>query len=121
MEPEPEYTELGIKIHKFRFTLRVQRRTPTPSMSEDNDGASGASGSRPGSRQIRSRTNSTASSIADSLGLLGIFSFFKFPPQNFNHFLLQGPKYFDFAIFWRPNSTYENLDTKLQNVSKIMN
>ena len=54
---DPEYTELGIKIHKFRFTLRVQRRTPTP--SEDG-------------RSTRSRTPSTASSIADSLGLLNL-------------------------------------------------
>ena len=60
--PDPEYTELGIKIHKFRFTLRVQRRTPTPSMtSEDGE-----------NQRPRSRTNSTASSIADSLGLLAL-------------------------------------------------
>jgi len=59
--PDPEYTELGIKIHKFRFTLRVQRRTPTPSMTSE-DGVS----------TTRSRTNSTASSIADSLGLLNL-------------------------------------------------
>ena len=61
--PDPEYTELGIKIHKFRFTLRVQRRTPTPSMTSED----GVSTTTP-----RSRTNSTASSIADSLGLLNL-------------------------------------------------
>ena len=60
---DPEYTEFGIKIHKLRFTLKVQRRTPTPTHSiEDGD------------RSIRSRTYSTASSIADSLGLLNLDS-----------------------------------------------
>ena len=59
---DPEYTEFGIKIHKLRFTLKVQRRTPTPTHSME-DG-----------RSIRSRTYSTASSIADSLGLLNLDS-----------------------------------------------
>lgn len=55
---DPEYTEFGIKIHKLRFTLKVQRRpTPTPSTTSEDD------------RSVRSRTYSTASSIADSLGL----------------------------------------------------
>lgn len=65
---DPEYTELGIKIHKFRFTLRVQRRTPTPT----SGGLLGEENSSTTSRRPRSRTSSTASSIADGLGLLNL-------------------------------------------------
>ena len=71
LPPDPEYTEVGIKVLKYRFTLRVHRRTPTPSMTSE-DGASEATASadsRPArpSRPTRSRTNSTASSIGKSL------------------------------------------------------
>ena len=54
---DPEYTEFGIKIHKLRFTLKVQRRTPTPSVGSE-DG-----------RSIRSRANSITSTITENLGL----------------------------------------------------
>ena len=72
LPPDPEYTEVGIKVLKYRFTLRVHRRTPTPSMTSE-DGASSevtaSADSRPAqrsSRPTRSRTNSTASSIGKS-------------------------------------------------------
>ena len=55
---DPMYTEFGIKIHKLRFTLKVQRRTPTPSVGSE-DG-----------RSIRSRANSITSTISENLGLL---------------------------------------------------
>jgi len=56
---DPEYTEFGIKIHKLRFTLKVQRRTPTPSVAGSEDG-----------RSMRSRTSSITSTITENLGLL---------------------------------------------------
>ena len=71
LPPDPEYTEVGIKVLKYRFTLRVHRRTPTPSMTSE-DGVSevtASTESRPArsSRPTRSRTNSTASSIGKSI------------------------------------------------------
>jgi hypothetical protein len=67
MEEQPEYTEFGIKIHKFRLTFKVQKhpnqQQPQDETADDPD--------RPGRANI-SRQNSTASSVADSLRLLDL-------------------------------------------------
>ena len=65
---DPEYTEFGIKIHKLRFTLKVQRRTPTPSVGSE-DG-----------RSMRSRTSSFTSTITENLENLGLLPFE--PPRS---------------------------------------
>lgn len=72
MAEHPEYTEFGIKIHKLRLTLKVQKRQssaePDPDRASTDPTASATVRRRtergPGHR---SRTNSTASSLADSL------------------------------------------------------
>ena len=68
MEDHPEYTEFGIKIHKFRLTFKVQKHVQQQQQQQQQeDGLEG----RPG-RPCISRHNSTASSVADSLRLLDL-------------------------------------------------
>ena len=62
MEDQPEYTEFGIKIHKFRLTFKVQKH-PQQQRLEGDD---------PRPRPTVSRNNSTASSVTDSLRLLDL-------------------------------------------------
>ena len=78
MGDRPEYTEFGIKIHKFRLTLKVNKRQqgqqtehpPRPVSSQDVYSEPQRRNTR---RRARStRTNSTASSLADSLRLLDL-------------------------------------------------
>ena len=78
MEDRPEYTEFGIKIHKLRLTLKVHKRQqgqqqedpPRPMSSSDIYSEPVRRNTR---RRARStRTNSTASSLADSLRQLDL-------------------------------------------------
>ena len=77
MEERPEYTEFGIKIHKLRLTLKVHKRQqgqqddpPRPASSSDLYSEPIRRNTR---RRARStRTNSTASSLADSLRQLDL-------------------------------------------------
>ena len=83
-EDHPEYTEFGIKIHKLRFTLKVQRRQQQQNRGQDDDpsplGAAAAvadGGVRPNEareagRRAPNRSSSRASSLADSLRLLDL-------------------------------------------------
>ena len=72
MGRRPEYTEFGIKIHKLRLTLKVQKR----STSEAGRGGRGRLGSSNSSsagevRSVRSRASSTG---GDSLRMLDLDS-----------------------------------------------
>ena len=75
MEDRPEYTEFGIKIHKLRLTLKVHKRQqqgdpPRPVSTSDIYAEPVRRNTR---RRARStRTNSTASSLADSLRQLDL-------------------------------------------------
>jgi hypothetical protein len=73
MEEQPEYTEFGIKIHKFRLTFKVQKHPHQQQnrANGDADGDGDADAERP-QRSTISRHNSTASSVADSLRLLDL-------------------------------------------------
>lgn len=72
MEDHPEYTEFGIKIHKFRLTFKVQKHVQQQQLQQQQqqEQEAGLEG-RPG-RPCISRHNSTASSVADSLRLLDL-------------------------------------------------
>jgi len=76
MEERPEYTEYGFKIHKLRLTLKVHKR---PGQQDDPPRPASTSDlySEPVRRNTRrrarsTRTNSTASSLADSLKQLDL-------------------------------------------------
>ena len=70
MEDHPEYTEFGIKIHKFRLTFKVQKHVQQQQQQQQQ--LEGAEQSDGPSRASVSRHNSTASSVADSLRLLNL-------------------------------------------------
>ena len=76
MEERPEYTEYGFKIHKLRLTLKVNNRhrqqedPPRPASSSELYSEPVRRNTR---RRARStRTNSTASSLTDSLRQLDL-------------------------------------------------
>ena len=76
MEERPEYTEYGFKIHKLRLTLKVNNRQrqqedpPRPASSSELYSEPVRRNTR---RRARStRTNSTASSLTDSLRQLDL-------------------------------------------------
>jgi hypothetical protein len=66
MEDQPEYTEFGIKIHKFRLTFKVQKHPQQQQHQQQVEGED------PRPRPTVSRHNSTASSVSDSLRLLDL-------------------------------------------------
>ena len=74
----PEYTEFGIKIHKLRLTLKVQKhQQPQQQQSPQRPASSQDVYAEPVRRNTRrrarsTRTNSTASSLADSLKQLDL-------------------------------------------------
>ena len=78
MEDNPEYTEFGIKVHKFRLTLKLHKRqqqqqienSPRPASSQDLYADPMVRNPKCGARSRR--TNSTASSLADSLRQLDL-------------------------------------------------
>ena len=95
----PDYTEFGIKINKFRFTLKVHKRASSAGSAADSErsvdsGVSssaasnaattdhysrvrmrhGAGASSRGRSGGRPRASSSSSSIADSLRLLDLDS-----------------------------------------------
>ena len=67
-QPQPEYTEFGIKIHKFRLTFKVQKH-PHQQQNRPQDEGEDQEGPQ---RSTISRHNSTASSVADSLRMLDL-------------------------------------------------
>ena len=78
MEDRPEYTEFGIKIHKLRLTLKVHKRQgqqqeDQPQRPVSSSDVYAEPVRRNTRRRARStRTNSTASSLADSLRQLDL-------------------------------------------------
>lgn len=68
-DPPPEYTEFGIKIHKFRLTFKVQKH---PHQQQHQQQQNETEDQEPRPQRTISRHNSTASSVADSLRLLDL-------------------------------------------------